>query len=126
MGENRSCDQAIDYYRTFAIKRDKPIIALHRGKFGDFDWLVCSFTRNLFANATNHWLENVLDIQINELKYVRFKETTDELNRVKVKELLETIDATRSEAPTIPSQQKRKPGKQQTAARHPNNEIDYF
>ncbi|CAF3332893.1 unnamed protein product [Rotaria socialis] len=58
---------------SFAVKRKKEIIPVYIGEPGDCDWL---------------------DIHIAELKYVRFKSNTKNLDDEKVQELLKTIEAT--------------------------------
>ncbi|CAM4828246.1 unnamed protein product [Rotaria magnacalcarata] len=58
---------------SFAVKRKKEIIPIYIGEPGDCDWL---------------------DIHIAELKYVRFKSNTENLDDGKVQELLKTIEGT--------------------------------
>ncbi|CAF0857611.1 unnamed protein product [Adineta steineri] len=66
---SRSCRKEVH----FAIRRNKPIIPIYIGEPGDCDWL---------------------DIHIADLKYVRFKSNTTELDPAKLQELLKTIEAT--------------------------------
>ncbi len=67
-------------------------------------------------------LINVTDIHIADLKYVRFKSNTTELDPGKVQELLRTIQATIKETETQPVQQQQP--KQHTLPTQPPKEIE--